>query len=1127
MRENIHYQIDEYYLDLQKQGQEMKIIGEAETRQNPFPGLRPFRTAEAHLFFGRDGQAEDLIQRLMKTHFLGVLGNSGGGKSSLVRAGLIPALHRGRRQEQVSDWKIVLCRPGASPLDNLAAALASARLKDTSREVIEPEVTRLLPVLKDSSFGLLEVEEGAGEYDKTLLIIDQFEELFRFHADMQPGEAGHFVDLLLTAVQQPDTHIYVVITMRSEFLGECVRYRGLPEIINEGQYLVPRLTGENVRRAVAGPLAVVGAPLDGALANRLVREVGDNMDQLPVLQHALMRTYRHWQARETTEPVSHADYEAVGGMEKALGNHADELLGSLDPQQQKIARLIFQRITDLSTGDKGGRRPTRMEEIYGVCESVSASRNEVNAVINKFRQMDTSFLMPPPGVTLQDDSMLDISHESLIRNWSKLNQWAKEEAANARQYGRLHQDRQYRDDGQLTWLTGALLQTLTEWRNREHVNYWWAGRYHPEVQPLHDWNQHKDAFKRNMEFLKGSEEEADNQEKQRQETIAREERQKQKTRYRTIIAVLSVVAAVVGLGLAIFAYNQRNMALEAKAEADISALVASEQRDIARIEKLKADSSAVLAFEQKQLAEQKSREAEINLGLAKKEEARALVALELVKKEKNATEEQRKRAEENYAEAQKATESARAAKDEAERNLESLKKANEAGVRALLNNVRENIKDQRCREALNKINQAFKLKVLADEVTAAYLDNINASLEAAQLTVALETVQSAFDKGLVNAEMLANTCLRVARGGILNIHHDTALLATRLAVRSGGSAAEASSLYFELSYWHCETGSLVQSSGLLDTAYQLSGRRLFLSGTDTATLHSAMRKLDLKRYEFLHHRYYPKMVNIPGGTFGMGSLESDTLSDDDERPVHRVTLSSYSMSETEVTVYQFAIYCALSGLDIRDYIRWPNSGDNPVVNVSWYDAVEYANWLSSRLRYQSAYRIEKETGDEGNYKTVEWIGSTGYRLPTEAEWEYAAGNGARHTRYSWGDGNPSGKKGGNVADETAKEKNPGWTIFDGYRDGYVYTAPVGSFDPNDFGLYDMSGNVWEWCWDWKGSYPTDEQVNPRGAEKGGGRVYRGGSWLNEPRYCRAAFRNYFEPSSGFSNLGFRLASSLQ
>ncbi|MFM8487984.1 MAG: hypothetical protein ACKOCH_16760, partial [Bacteroidota bacterium] len=116
--------------------------------------------------------------------------------------------------------------------------------------------------------------------------------------------------------------------------------------------------------------------------------------------------------------------------------------------------------------------------------------------------------------------------------------------------------------------------------------------------------------------------------------------------------------------------------------------------------------------------------------------------------------------------------------------------------------------------------------VLSDSVKAAYIKNIDASLEAAQLTVALETVQSAYDKGLVSTEMLANTCLRVARGGILNIHYDTALLSTRLAVRNGASADETSLLYYDLSYWYCETGATEQSLGLLDTAFQLRGVRL-------------------------------------------------------------------------------------------------------------------------------------------------------------------------------------------------------------------------------------------------------------------------------------------------------------
>lgn len=545
MPETLHYQIDEYYLDLQKRAQDMEIMDEQDTRRNPFPGLRPFRTAEAHLFFGREGQSEELIQRLMQTHFLGVLGNSGSGKSSLVRAGLIPALHAGKKQRRVSDWKIVICRPGNSPVQNLAAALAGANRNTTEPAVLVPEVERLLPLLQDSSFGLLEVEEGAGAHDKTLLIVDQFEELFRFGREIPAGEAAHFVDLLLAAVQQEGTHIYVVITMRSEFLGECVRYRGLPEIINAGQYLVPRLSGENVRRAVAGPLGVVGAPVDATLVNRLVREVGDNMDQLPLLQHALMRTYRHWQERSAEGPISHADYEAVGQMDHALGKHADEHYQDLDAKGRQIAQLIFQRLTDLSAGDKGGRRPTRMDEIYGLAEAIPASRKEVDAVIEQFRQLDTSFLMPPPGAPLQDENMLDISHESLIRNWERLNDWAKEEADNARLYLRLQQAcaeaNEYFTQG---WISGALLQRLREWLAETPINHYWAARYHPDELIAHDWEAHRGLFDANMAFLQQCEEREQAEKNRREEEIAEKARGKQRARYRNIIIAISLGAAM-------------------------------------------------------------------------------------------------------------------------------------------------------------------------------------------------------------------------------------------------------------------------------------------------------------------------------------------------------------------------------------------------------------------------------------------------------------------------------------------------------------------------------------------------------------------------------------------------------
>ena len=161
---------------------------------------------------------------------------------------------------------------------------------------------------------------------------------------------------------------------------------------------------------------------------------------------------------------------------------------------------------------------------------------------------------------------------------------------------------------------------------------------------------------------------------------------------------------------------------------------------------------------------------------------------------------------------------------------------------------------------------------------------------------------------------------------------------------------------------------------------------------------------------------------------------------------------------------------------------------------------------------------------DGRYVTMNW-GANGYRLPTEAEWEYAAGNGEKHTKYSWGDGAPSGKRGGNVADESAKRVYSGWTIFEGYDDGYVHTAPVGSYFPNELGIYDMTGNVWEWCNDWYGSdyYSQSPSNNPHGPSSGEDRVLRGGSWYDRPLSCRVANHFYNVPSNSNRYVGFRIA----
>jgi formylglycine-generating enzyme required for sulfatase activity len=246
----------------------------------------------------------------------------------------------------------------------------------------------------------------------------------------------------------------------------------------------------------------------------------------------------------------------------------------------------------------------------------------------------------------------------------------------------------------------------------------------------------------------------------------------------------------------------------------------------------------------------------------------------------------------------------------------------------------------------------------------------------------------------------------------------------------------------------------------------------------------------------------PGMVRIEGGTFAMGSPASEPERADDELQ-HRVTVSSFYMGKYEVTQKEW--------WDIMGYSTSSFSGDNlPVENVSWYDAVEYCNRRSRREGLTPAYTI--------NGENVTWNRkANGYRLPTEAEWEYACRAGTT-TPFNTGNNITTGQA--NYNGNYPYNGNPRGT----YRDK---TTPVGTFAPNAWGLYDMHGNVWEWCWDWYGEYPCGAQTDPAGAGSGSVRVSRGGSWLYLARGLRSADRSWDGPVIRYDNLGFRLARNAE
>ncbi|MBS0261396.1 MAG: formylglycine-generating enzyme family protein [Planctomycetes bacterium] len=404
----------------------------------PYPGLRPFEENDAPRFFGRGVQKRQMLKRLEQVHFLAVIGTSGCGKSSLVHAGLLPALRQGWLLGTGTEWKMAKLRPGDSPLRNLAAALhraltqpevptagagvlaaavqptpaAQGPAKSDESEDRELGVELTLNTLNRGRYGILdlvaesELESGAN----VLVLVDQFEELFRYREKIeiarppesspevkesarpsadrdvrQPSEdrdaavlaernraryARHneaiaFVDLLLAVAGQTQAPVYVVITMRSDFLGQCDLFQGLPEAINQSQFLTPRMTSDQLRDAIVGPLDQFAASATPALVGRILDEIGAEPDQLPLMQHALMRTWnvacnapdasvptiaegRHDRQnlgdagntpglanvatpRQQSIVLTEAHYlhAHVGGVKNALDTHAEEIYRSL------------------------------------------------------------------------------------------------------------------------------------------------------------------------------------------------------------------------------------------------------------------------------------------------------------------------------------------------------------------------------------------------------------------------------------------------------------------------------------------------------------------------------------------------------------------------------------------------------------------------------------------------------------------------------------------------------------------------------------------------------------------------------------------------------------------------------
>ena len=403
--------------------------------KRPYPGLRPFEADEWPIFFGRESMIDDVLDRLGQHRFIVVYGASGAGKSSLILAGVLPRLARQHRRHGVP-WLTCSLRPANGPLWNLAKAFA--RLERTEGDI--NSVASIFQRLnrRDATISSVVASLPNCRGHRVCILVDQFEELFRYAKEQSRDEAELFVELLvreLAMAGAPDGQepAHVILTMRSEFLGACARFDGLAEVINQTQYLVPRMDRASLLRAIQRPASMFGGRVTTELAEHIVADVEDHDDELPLIQHGLMLMWdaaKRKSASGAALVMSTYPFGTNDRLADMLSRHADRVVASIAVSggQQKTIEHVFRALTDINADGQAIRRPQTFRQLAA---STGAEPSALRAIIDPLRAEGVSFLTPYAPTVIDDETVIDISHEALIRCWKSIsdpeNGWLRRE----------------------------------------------------------------------------------------------------------------------------------------------------------------------------------------------------------------------------------------------------------------------------------------------------------------------------------------------------------------------------------------------------------------------------------------------------------------------------------------------------------------------------------------------------------------------------------------------------------------------------------------------------------------------------------------------------------------------------
>jgi DNA-binding SARP family transcriptional activator len=507
--------------------------------RNPYKGLRPFTEADARDFFGREGLIRRLVGRLGEagpgSRFLAVVGPSGSGKSSAVRAGLVPAIRDGALGGPAHPF-VAEMFPGEHPIDELEAALL--------RIAVYP-VPRLRERLDSGSRGLLEVVDlvAPGEAE-VVLVVDQFEEAFTLTTDEREREL--FLESLRVAAADPESRLRVIVTLRADFYDRPLIYPRFGELLAERTEAVPPLTPDELERAIRGPAEGIGVRPERGLVAEMIADVAHQPGALPLLQYALTELFEH----RDDDRLTLAAYRGIGGIAGALSARADRIYESTEPQAHRATKQVFLRLVALGEG----RQDTRRRVPRGELDALDVDQEAIDRTVDTFGRHRLLTFDREPSTR---EPTVEIAHEALLSAWERLRTWidgARDDLRHERGLARAAAEWRGSGGDPSFLLRGARLEQLESWATTTDLA---IGR-------------------RERAYLKASVDQHDREQEEEERRREREVRIERRSarRLRGLVAVFAAAALIAGT-LAVVATDQRGRAERERGRAEREARISS------------------------------------------------------------------------------------------------------------------------------------------------------------------------------------------------------------------------------------------------------------------------------------------------------------------------------------------------------------------------------------------------------------------------------------------------------------------------------------------------------------------------------------------------------------------------